>query len=333
MYHTLDEVVENVEHPQYIDVSGDHGYTVISDCDTDEGCFDEGRGHKGCRPLPKLPEPRSESTDTPPRSIVSASGFDSSSSMTSNSAATPNASLPRCATFCRDPTQPSDQRPQSLLSPHCLAETTQSMAFPSVLPRPHKRLVDLKDHKYMGLVKLRQDQAVFGDVTEVKLIRTLTGHLELINAEEELPAFNEYYARLLLINQTGGSLGVVGVLDTEDKPTGDSCKRPEPGTVDQAMMSPSKGAQAIHQDMMGKENPYIIYFGALSLEENVSVNLCDYLTVLDIDPKDIDSDDDGCLTMLDLNNLNVSTSFELKSKTVDEDMNNYKKYEVETFSV
>ena len=261
-YQTLDEVVEKVEHPPHIDVLDDQDYTYISDYDTDCHHSDECQISKALRPLPKPPKSRSGTKSIPSECSVETSGVYYLSSITSTSDTSPDASFLRPPTLDPDSTQPSNQRLQPLFKPHCQAETTKSMAFPSVLPRPHKRLVDLKDHKYMGLVKLRQDQAVFGDVTEVKLIRTLTGHLELINAEEELPAFNEYYARLLLINQTGGSLGVVGVRDTEDKPTGDSCKRPEPGIDSPVMASTSKNEQARHLNTMDKEKPYIIYFGA-----------------------------------------------------------------------
>ena len=201
MYQTLDEVTDNIEQQLNVDGIDEQGYVLVTDCDRDE--CDECTVTKGRRPLPRPLRYERVTTRSPLSTPSGTRAAKSLSLIKSKPTARSDASTLWSPVLPSILAQPSDQRPQSLLKPHCQAEITQSAAVPSVLPRPHKRLVDLKDHKYMGLFKLRQDQSVFGDVTEVKLIRTLTGHLELVNIDEELPAFNEYYTRLLLINSIG----------------------------------------------------------------------------------------------------------------------------------
>ena len=314
MYQTLGEVTDDIEGQSNVGGVDEQGYDLVRNCDKDDS--DECTVTKGCRPLPRPPESGNQKNCSLPETSAGARAAKSSSTIKSKPIATLDASNLRSPDFSSKSTQPSNPRSQSPLKSQRLADTTLSKAFPSAPPRPHKRLVDLKDHKSMGLVKLRQDQAVFGDVTEVKLIRTLTGHLELVNLEEELPAFVEYYTKLLIINQKQGSTGVVGLLNThEDLRSEEKLSQPLPpnrvGGMEfnnSEMMASSSNAYARYSDTVDKPNPSIIYFGSLSLDEDVSVQQCDYLTVLDIDPSDTLPDSDGYLTILDTDNMTYSTN-------------------------
>ena len=184
-------------------------------------------------------------------------------------------------------------------------DDAQSVAVSLPPPRPHKRLVDIKDHKAMGLVKLRPGQDVFGDVTDVKLIWTRTGNLELVSTREELPAFVEYYTRLLLINQTGGSLGIVGSLDSDTEPTNDYSspylqvlpdvsRSDTPGFEPVSNSNTSADENIRFSERTGKpiSSTHLIYFGSVTLNQDVNLDPCDYLTVLDIDPNDFPSGND-----------------------------------------
>ena len=313
MYQTLDEVTDDIDGQPNGGGVDEQDYDLVMDCDNDVG--DECRASKCPRPLPRPPKPGREENRTRLRTPPGTRVAKSLSLIKSKPTATSDASNLRSPGFSSISTQPSDPRPQPLLKSQCLAETAQSMTFPSVLPRPHKRLVDLKDHKSIGLVKLRQDQAVFGEVTEVKLIRTLTGHLELVNIEEELPVFVEYYTRLLLIKSTEGSMGIAGLVDTHEDLSGENkfTQQLPPGRGEKKessgseIIASSNNKHARYSDTVDKPNPTMIFFGSVSLDDDVRVDQSDYLTVLDIDRCDTSTSSDGYQTVLDTEN-NLPTS-------------------------
>ena len=145
----------NSEEPSSVGEFDDKGYLVLSDCNTKELSLDKSRDRNEYRPLPHPPKPETA------ENLISSEGSSSSAGTDISSVKPP----PYLSTL-EDPTSPKDS--VSSLPP----------------PRPHVRLVNLENLKYMGLVKLRQDQTRFGQETEVKLIRTQQGNLELVNVQE-----------------------------------------------------------------------------------------------------------------------------------------------------
>ena len=305
MYHTLDEMAGEFGHQEDFDVHDEQGYNIIPDWGPDGNFLGQSRARKSNRPLPQPP------TSGRKRKLIPLE-----SSQGSKAGQTP---LP-----CRRP-QPCIPRLKQPGGPLVLKvlqnDDAQSVAVSLPPPRPHQRLVDIKDHSAMGLVKHRPGQDVFGDVTDVKLIRTRTGNLELVSTREELPAFVEYYTRLLLINQTGGSLGIVGSLDLETEPTNGFSSPylqvlPDVSRSDTPEFEPVSNSNTSADEnirfskRMGKpiSSTHLIYFGSVKLNQDVNLDPCDYLTVLDIDPNDFPSGSDGYLTVWDLEEINVSTS-------------------------
>ena len=316
IYHTLDEMADTVDHTPILDECDDQGYNIISDYHKNAR-FSGGPRDKTNRPLPRPPNVQTSkkfnrsglSTDSSTGKSLSlrASNFSgkSTSLRVSNSSAGTDVSSvkpPSYLSTLEDPASPKDL--VSSLPP----------------PRPHVRLVNLENLKYMGLVKLRQDQAMFGQETEVKLIQTQEGSLELVNVQEELPAFMEYYTNLQLIKQKDGSIGVVGLLDLHAESAGNDSPASQPfpnKRSEYAMLTCSPYINAVERDDAEDKspsdhtdqwNPYILYFGSVELDKDVKVNPCDYLSVRDIDLSDISARSDGYLTVKDLENIYVSTT-------------------------
>ena len=306
VYHTLDEVADNVEHQPPFDKCDEQGYTVISDCDTKDFLSNDSRDRK-CRPLPQPPNVRTANKIICSEPPTDSSAGQCPSLWASNSSAGTDVSSvkpPPYMSTLEDPASPKDS--VSSLPP----------------PRPHVRLVNLENLKYMGLVKLRQDQARFGQETEVKLIRTQEGNLELVNVHEELPTLKEYYTNLQLIKQRNGSIGVVGLLEAVTESAGNDgsadqplpIKRSEYVTFDPETPLPRENA--VDEDANSpcdeekRSNPCTVYFGSVELNAGVKVNPCDYLSVRDINPSDMSARSDGYLTVKDLENIDPPATSE-----------------------
>ena len=304
IYHTLEEMDDLGEHRPDLGDGDEQGYNIISECDTGGRNLDERRKEMGCRPLPMPPNSASER-----RLITSKSLSESSAgpSMASNSTAEidefefgPCSSKPPIITG----------KPMSFTEPFS--------CFPP--PRPHVRVRE--NLKFMGLVKLKQDQAMIGHETEVNLIRTHNGSLELVKDQDKITAFTEYYTSLQLIKQKDGCVGVVGLLErrvgqARDKSIAGQHLPNDSGeylTLDAETASFNSnafnGEWKSRKDEDDKPNPYIVYFGSVELDEGVSVNPCDYLTVRDIDPIDLPFGNGGYLTLTDLDDINLTTRYQ-----------------------
>ncbi|GFS09813.1 hypothetical protein ElyMa_003045800 [Elysia marginata] len=312
IYHTLDEMSDNIGQNRNFDECDEQGYHIIQDCETkDQRSYTSGDG-KRCRPLPSPPnfdKKRLQSMS------FEGTGTGQSSSSSSSSALADTLTLSLPHSFCAgDEGLPPPAFPFSSRRPDKDAE---SIAFPA-LPRPHRRQIDLEDHQYMGLVNLRHGHPVLDHVTEVKLVRTQQGHLELVSAQDGSAEFTEYYARLLLINEPGGAVGVVGLQHSHGSCNVDSIpnshlsiEKREPST-----QTPKHGSTCEYDNRgggddgnswdAGKESLHVVYFGSLNLMEEVSVSPCDYLTAIDIDPSEISSSSDGYLTVLHIDHIKQS---------------------------
>ena len=304
IYHTLEEMDDLGEHRLDLGDCDEKGYNMISEYDTGGRSLDKRRKEMGCRPLPMPPNSASERRLITSKSLSeSSAGPSMASNYTEGSDAFefgPCSSKPPIITG-----KPmSFTKPVSSLPP----------------PRPHVRVRE--NLKFMGLVKLRQDQAMIGHETEVNLIRTQHGSLELVKDQEELPAITEYYTSLQLIKQKDGSVGVVGLLErrleqVREESSADQHLPNERGeylTLDPKI--PSSNPDAVDEKRKSKKdeentpNPYIVYFGSVELDEDVSMNPCDYLTVQDIDPIDLTSGNNGCLALTDLDDLYSTTGYQ-----------------------
>ena len=299
-YHTLDEMSDSVGRETIVAECDEQGYSIIQDCEH-KGCQSrEARDARRHRPLPQAPNSRSKciqsaATDPPGRSA----GQMPITHLTSSW----NLGSPLSAASKK----PEDGLPIFPVRHTRLPNMTESVAFPPA-PRPHRRLEVLDDHDYMGLVNLRQNDHVSG----LKLVRTQQGHLELVSGQEGSLAFSDYYTRILLINQTGGSLGVVGMMDLEEQADDNlaevnhSLDTRESETRAAELVSDNENVPGADRDVMKSTLDryiYITYIGSLSIAEDSSLYPCDYLTALDIDPEDISSESDGYLTVLDIDNV------------------------------
>ena len=346
MYHTLDDMADTVGHQPHLDDCDGQGYDFISDYDTDGRSSDESRNKMGCRPLPRPPNSVSKRKFLASGSSTGSSTGQSSSFMLSKSTeetepayVTPPPYMPTIKTASTlssrgmvssmPPPRPHVRRVnlenngnngyltvkdfQNTNSKYISSERLNSSIPP---PRPPVRLVNLENLKSMGLVKLRQDEAMFGHETEVKLIRTQQGNLELVNVQEELPSFMEYYTRLQLIKQKDGSVGVIGLLNRKvGKASDESLKTHhllnESGehlTTASPHDDPLKEEGKSQLDEEDTSNPYIIYFGSMELEDDASLDHCDYLTIQDFDPSDLSPESDGYLTLRDLDHIHFTAS-------------------------
>ena len=312
-YHTLDEMAVAAEIETNFDDCDDQGYTVIRGWSCRDwqmaGVRDESRV---TRPLPQ-----------PPDYVEKDSRTSSSENTARGDQTTYLPSIPITITS-RSPSSldsnPLDGQPH--LIPSRDREGTCTTRPP---PRPHKRQVHLENHTYLGQVNLRPDHTAFSHVTEVKLVRTQHGHLELVSVQEELPALTEYYTRILLINQTDGDVGVVGLVeDTMNTSEREPCLN----SLDERRGSLTRGSdlsdldrcwldtldKAVrYPDNLGYSGQDIIYFGSLDLEDNTSVSSYDYLTVLDIDPYDMSPGGDRFFSVEDIEVISGCASSRLNS--------------------
>ena len=312
-YHTLDEMAVASEIETNLEDCDDQGYTVIrvGSCRDWQmaGVRDESRV---TRPLPQPPD--SVGKDFRTSSLENTARGDQTTSIPSMSLTTSSKSLAPLDV------NPPDGQPPLI---HSMNRASSYTTRPP--PRPHKRQVHLENHTYLGLVNIRPDHTAFSHMTEVKLVRTQHGHLELVSVQEELPALTEYYTRILLINQTDGDVGVVGLVeDTMDTSEREPCLN----SLDERRGSLTRGSdlsdldccwldtldKAVrYPDDLGYSRQDMIYFGSLDLKDNTSVSSCDYLTVLDIDPYDISPGGDRFFSVEDIEVISGCASSRLNS--------------------
>ena len=201
--------------------------------------------------------------------------------------------------------------------PNSISTTANGHEFsnnPSRL-RPHRRMVDLEDHQYLGLVNLRPNEVMFGHVTEVKLVRSKLGNLELVDRHDESPAFADYYTRIQLIEQEDNVLSVLGVLE---KRSNDEDRIARPGNLKKGIepythssqppaasdeTSTTRWAEDVNPVETDQQCLEIFYFGSLELDEDINLTPCDYMTVLDIEANCKSSGGYGYLTPLDIDNI------------------------------
>ena len=328
-YFTLDEVSSYAEPETNFEELDDEGYNIVQNCATTaDGAKDERR----CRPLPQ-----------PPVSSSMEQNFDEAKSHSMSMAKTATTSSTKAATraentsivnssFALDQQPPKCHQRQAGANetpdnprPHRLVRTTGPPDIPPriPLPRPHKRRVDLDQHQYVSLVNLRPNPnspMTPNHVTEVKLVRTKEGQLELITVDDELAAFTEYYTRLLIIKQGQGPLGIVGLLEN-DTTDADRCQHLDfsdertghkTNTSDLAVSS--GGFQIIEQmtedaidfDRACESFLYVYYIGSLDVGHDIDVSPCEYLTVLDTDATLRSFESGEYLTVLDIDRTNDS---------------------------
>ena len=174
-----------------------------------------------------------------------------------------------------------------------------STIFPR--PRPHKRQVDLDDHTYLDVVKLRPDSAI----TEVKLVRTQYGKIQLVSDKEDIPAFRDYHTRILLINRKEKVLGVGGVVD---KLPAIYDTRTVPNSLRERRRSFPCGSNASDYNVVtsnirnacrvDEPNKSI---ASVNKQEDLNFSSCEYLTVLDIQPEgEISAGTAEYLTVMDM---------------------------------
>ena len=337
IYHTLEEMDDLGEHRPDLCDGDEQGYNIISEYDTGGCSLDERRKEMGCRPLPMPPtfgserrfitsKPSSESSAGPSMASNSTTGTDAFEfvpclSMSSSESSAGRSSLSMALNSTAE-IDALEFEPCSSKPPIITGKPTSFTKPVSSLPPPRPHVHVRENLKFMGLVKLRQDQAMIGHETEVNLIRNQYGSLEPIKDQEELPAITEYYTSLQLIKQKDGSVGVVGLLErrleqVREESSADQHLPNESGeylTLNPEI--PSSNPEAVDEKRKSRKdeedtpNPYIVYFRSVKLDEDVSVNPCDYLTVQDIDPIDLPSGNNGCLALTNLDDLYFTNRYQ-----------------------
>ncbi|GFO11435.1 hypothetical protein PoB_003794000 [Plakobranchus ocellatus] len=295
LYQTLDEMAD-VTRDEGHDVSecDAEGYNIIQDFITGRR-QNESRAERVGRPLPNLP---SSEIIAPSSAIISDSLISSS-----NGPYTTIPSHPPPGPVGINPSVPEHTSQPSPCRPN---------------PTPHRRMADLKKYEKMGLVYIQGDDPAFKGHTQVKLVRTEWGDLELISLEDE-PIYCNYYSRLQLINLKDDAVGVVGVTDTQtdahiynkfqisETETEDSLRNDQ----SQYILETFNYKQAEERDspslLKDPPSPYvdIVFFGPLEMVADASFSPCDYLTALDIDPGLNVCTDSGYLTVLDIDPTTV----------------------------
>ncbi|GFO07930.1 hypothetical protein PoB_003443500 [Plakobranchus ocellatus] len=87
----------------------------------------------------------------------------------------------------------------------------QTQSYDRPHPTPHKRQAESNLIEHMGVVNLPSGHPALSGHTQVRLVRTQWGDMELITLESDLAMFTDYYSRLQLLNMKDNELGVVGV--------------------------------------------------------------------------------------------------------------------------
>ncbi|RUS85891.1 hypothetical protein EGW08_006375 [Elysia chlorotica] len=338
-YHTLDEMSDNFGQETSTDECDDQGYNIIQDCQTKQFRSCEIRGGRRCRPLPQPPSSDKNLVQSVASALEGKSAGSSPVtpySLAQSPVTWESTGYPPGITGLRELSDglilPSLDASKSDIFPSLDTSgsntippsyTSKCNSFPPK-PRPHRRLVDLEEHQYLGLVYLRPNEAAFSHdgVSEVKLVRTRQGNLVLVSVQEGSLAFPECYTRIYLIDQAEGSLGVVGVLDLdlEETPSNespalnlsytDSASDPQSQTCTAELKSLSVNDDSLTQDATSTPNKfaldkyiYISYFGSVCLDEGVNLEPCDYLTALDIDINDVSAESGGYLTVRDVGGI------------------------------
>ncbi|GFO07933.1 hypothetical protein PoB_003443800 [Plakobranchus ocellatus] len=183
-------------------------------------------------------------------------------------------------------------------------------------PTTHKRQGESNQIEHMGVVNLPSGHPALSGHTQVRLVRTPWGDMELITLESDLPMFTEYYSRLQLLNVKDNGLGVVGVsagqADNDSHKYLDILETQE--TVSKQSLHSTQEEQtdsASYTRSSLNNHLYIFYFGSVELTETATVNPCDYLTVLDIDPEKVATANSGYLTVLGVGCSGSSNESEL----------------------
>ena len=293
----------------------EHGYTIIHDANTRNSRQDRRDMTRRCRPLPQRPV----STDDASTIIVSetTASLDQVDSPRSASLSFTGVSS---SSLLSSPDSELRNEPRPILVPS-RKELTSDYRLSNIRPRPrpHRRLVDLEDHEYLGLVNLRSHHTMFGQVSEVKLVRSALGHLELVSVDDESSAFTDYYTRIRGDDQ----LGVAGVV--KELPSSESnqlhpdtprqrcvthtCCPQQPASTEDSCDA-LVGYPGGEADTMFLE---IIYLGSLECEEDIDFSECEYLNVLDTDVKCKVCGGDVYLTPLDVDNINMLTCLNFNS--------------------
>ncbi|GFO07931.1 hypothetical protein PoB_003443600 [Plakobranchus ocellatus] len=294
-YQTLDEVVDGAADAEQAPECDADGYNIIRDCAVGHDCWTN-TDKKRCRPLPEPPE----SDGSVPGVLTSAGTLQSSMSL-------PASSLSKTASLSTaDHSLPNDQsRPQSHDRPN---------------PTPHKRQAEPNQIEHMGVVNLKSGHHALSGHTQVRLVRTPWGDMELITLESDLPVFTEYYSRLQLVSMKDDGLGVVGVstgqADSDSHKYFDVLETQEP--VSKQSLQSTQHEQtdsASYTRSSMNSHLYIFYFGFVELTETATVSPCDYLTVLDIDPEKVATANSGYLTVLDIGCSSSSNGSQVSVKS------------------
>ncbi|RUS71338.1 hypothetical protein EGW08_020903 [Elysia chlorotica] len=215
-YHTLDEMAMAAEPTAHVQEEfDDEGYIRFNDGDTRSSRRLWRDVTRIYRPLPRTPKPPNSeqnaldmSSDSP--YIYPDRSHSPRSKMVTVADVSTYNSLSSIYHKILDGTLPAPP----MTSGQGLSEISETRPK----PRPHCRLVSSDDHTYLGLVNLRPGLDIFGDVTEVKLVRSLSGDLELVNTDDESLAFTDYYTRIQLIQQEDRVVSVIGVLEKPSAP-------------------------------------------------------------------------------------------------------------------
>ncbi|GFS24862.1 hypothetical protein ElyMa_001673200 [Elysia marginata] len=300
-YHTLDEMAAVAERDSDFVDCDEQGYVLFHDGISRPGTHptvsrDEERC---CRPLPQPPNSTEKSLYPTHLSVAT----NSPTQRTSTDDGYVSASSPYSAESY-PPAFPALGYPTSAEIETFTLDLRGSRQWP--LPRGHLGS-DTDDLRYVGLVNLRPDQAELGQETQVKLIRTQDGQLELVSVQDELPAFTEYYTRILLLKQDDSNMGVVAFRDeaalsraknfSQDPPR--SPVHPSDTTSNNAPLN-SASPEMRHPPREDNSGPEVIYIGSLEPDVDMNFEPCDYLTVLDTERVMKSIENGGYLTVLDV---------------------------------
>ncbi|GFO07936.1 hypothetical protein PoB_003444100 [Plakobranchus ocellatus] len=293
-YQTLAEAVDGTGDAEEAPECDADVYNIIGECVAGHDRW-LNTNTRSCRPLPVPPE--SDGSISRMSSLAATSEF--------------SRSLPALL-------QIKTARPaETDLSLPNIQPGTQSCDPPN--PTPHKRQAESNQIEHMGMVNLRGGHPALSAHTQVRLVRTPWGDMELITLESDLPVFTEYYSRLQLVNIKDNGLGVVGVsagqTDNDSHKYLDILETQE--AVSQQSLHSTQEEQtdsALYTRSSLNNHLYIFYFGSVELTESATVSPCDYLTVLDIDPEKVVTANSGYLTVLDVDCFSSSTGSELSIK-------------------
>ncbi|GFS24890.1 hypothetical protein ElyMa_001674100 [Elysia marginata] len=294
-----------------------------------------GEASSSVEPSPLPPQYRSgdfQSFSESPPPVSSTPGAFSPSSTTDNGnlpatcTTTDSSSSSTSSTSSTVPLLATSTHPNALLGSRTRKPVTNdesaSKAMPTqTLPNPAPHKIPQRENQYdhLGLVNIRSSYQSLSQYSQLKLVRSKQGGIELVTPQDDLPAVEELCSGLQVISLRNGSLCVLGLL--EEPPSDDYHKyfkilnmgndqRPRDEASKGSSLKRKKGGLVQDpQQSAGLPEMQAIYIGSLELENAqtlVSTEYGDYLKLVDIDTAEAFSDDGGYLRVLDIEEANIT---------------------------